>query len=201
MSSSPGKNRAGARAAQTGLLMKTYRRSFLREDGGSGISQSELLRRMADADPRYGRISSHGTVSRWESGETAPTVERLKTFGQAMDLPAAETESLILLAGLAPLHQEDRTLACPLCGEETVVTGIRTARGKAGAGAAAAAVTKNRKCTGCGHTGESWEQWTDNLREALGRIEEANNQIRQALRDRRNLPPATEIIKRGNAAA
>ena len=159
--------------------MRAYRESFLRDDGGRGISQSEMIRRMADADPRYGRTSSHSAVSRWESGATPTTLGCLKAFGQAMDLPAAETEGLILLAGLDPIDQENRTLTCPLCGEQTVVTRIRRARGKTGAGA----VTRNRKCKGCGHTGESWEQWADDLREALGRIEEANNQIGQALRE------------------
>ena len=91
-----------ARFAQLGFLLRAYRRSFKAENGRTGISQEELLRRMGAVDPAYGDRFSHATVSRWEAGATRPSVDRLRTIGQALKLPDADVAGLILLAGLAP---------------------------------------------------------------------------------------------------
>lgn len=93
-------NAQRVRAAQVGLLMKAYRESFVPALGRKGISQEELLRRMADVDANYSQRFSHTTVSRWESGATRPTVERLMVFGKALNLTEDEVEGLLLLAGL-----------------------------------------------------------------------------------------------------
>ena len=95
-----------ARDAQVGLLMKVYRESFANGIGKRGLSQDDLLRRMAGVDPDYAQRFSHATVSRWESGVTRPTVQRLRVFGKALHLSKDEVDGLILLAGLAPEHQE-----------------------------------------------------------------------------------------------
>ncbi len=89
------------RAAQVGLLMKGYRESFVPALGRKGISQEELLRRMADVDANYSQRFSHTTVSRWESGATRPTVERLLVFGKALNLTEDEVEGMLLLAGFS----------------------------------------------------------------------------------------------------
>ncbi len=89
------------RAAQVGLLMKAYRESFVPALGRKGISQEELLRRMADVDANYSQRFSHTTVSRWESGATRPTVARLIVFGKALNLTEDEVEGMLLLAGLS----------------------------------------------------------------------------------------------------
>ena len=177
------------RAAQVGFLMRVYRESFPREHGRRGITQTDLLRRMTSVDPHYGTISSHGTVSRWESGLTAPTVERLQVFGKALNLSEAEIEGLILLAGLDPQYQESRTLTCPRCGEETVTTHTERHRTMTGTGPATTAATRTRKCPACGHTGESRERWADSseeltqrgMEQVLRQIEAANDRIRRAL--------------------
>ena len=88
------------RAAQVGLLMKAYREAFVPGLGQKGISQEELLIRMADVDSNYSQRFSHTTVSRWESGATRPTVERLIVFGKALHLTEDEVDGLLLLAGL-----------------------------------------------------------------------------------------------------
>ncbi len=88
------------RAAQVGLLMKAYREAFVPGLGQKGISQEELLVRMADVDANYSQRFSHTTVSRWESGTTRPTVERLIVFGKALNLTEDEVNGLRLLAGL-----------------------------------------------------------------------------------------------------
>ncbi len=82
--------------------MRSYREAFLREDGRRGLTQEELLQRMAATDQVYSVRYSHATVSRWESGRTRPDVQRLRVFGQALDLSPTEVAGLILLAGLAP---------------------------------------------------------------------------------------------------
>jgi transcriptional regulator with XRE-family HTH domain len=82
--------------------MKSYRESFSQGDGRRGLTQEELLRRMAEVGSDYGERFSHATVSRWESGLTRPAVDRLRIFGRALDLSDTETAGLILLAGLAP---------------------------------------------------------------------------------------------------
>ncbi len=88
------------RAAQVGMLMRAYRESFSHPDGRKGLTQEELLGRMADVDGQYGERYSHSTVSRWESGATRPTRQRLAAFGKALELSSVEVEGLITLAGL-----------------------------------------------------------------------------------------------------
>ena len=90
--------------------MKGYRDSFVPALGRKGISQEELLRRMADVDANYSQRFSHTTVSRWESGATRPTVERLLVFGKALNLTDEEVAGLLLLAGLGdgnPVESND----------------------------------------------------------------------------------------------
>ena len=90
------------RSAQVGILMRSYRESFALGAGRRGLSQAELLRRMGEVDDVYETRYSHGTVSRWESGSTRPSVDRLRVFGKALNLSETEVAGLILLAGLAP---------------------------------------------------------------------------------------------------
>ena len=90
------------RSAQVGILMRSYRESFALGTGRRGLSQAELLRRMGEVDDVYETRYSHGTVSRWESGSTRPSVDRLRVFGMALNLSETEVAGLILLAGLAP---------------------------------------------------------------------------------------------------
>ncbi len=66
------------------------------------MTQEALLEPMGAADSDYAERYSHATVSRWESGSTRPTLQRLKVFGKALDLSRTEVAGLILLAGLAP---------------------------------------------------------------------------------------------------
>ena len=82
--------------------MRSYRESFALGAGRRGLSQAELLRRMGEVDDVYETRYSHGTVSRWESGSTRPSVDRLRVFGKALNLSETEVAGLILLAGLAP---------------------------------------------------------------------------------------------------
>lgn len=90
-----------ARNAQVGLLMKTYRQTFVAEDGTRGLTQEELLRRMADVSPDYAERYSHATVSRWETGRTRPTLQRLRVLGAALGLEPPDIAGMVLLAGLA----------------------------------------------------------------------------------------------------
>ena len=94
-----------SRAAQVGVLMRAYRETFASERGRRGLTQEELLRRMGAVESDYAERYSHATVSRWESGVTRPTVQRLLAFGKALDLSTSEVAGLILLAGLAPDFQ------------------------------------------------------------------------------------------------
>ena len=145
--------------------MRAYRKSFPRERGGRGSSQDELLRWMAEADPYYARRTSHVTVSRWESGFTPPTVQRLEIFGRALNLSGTEIDGLILMAGLDPGTQEGRTLTCPRCRAETRT--VRTEHRQSGTGGDIITfVTRVRRCLGCGGTAESSERWSDDPREA-----------------------------------
>ena len=89
------------RAVQVGMLMRAYRESFPSGDGGRGLTQEELLRRMASVDSNYGQRYSHTTVSRWESGATRPSRERLEVFGRALNLSQVEINGLVALAGFA----------------------------------------------------------------------------------------------------
>ena len=81
--------------------MKSYRESFSQGEGRRGLTQEALLERMGSVDRDYAERYSHATVSRWESGGTRPTLQRLRVFGAALDLSRPEVAGLILLAGLA----------------------------------------------------------------------------------------------------
>ncbi len=96
------RNAQRSRAIQVGMLMRAYRESFPLEDGTRGLTQDELLRRMASVDGDYVQRYSHTTVSRWESGSTRPSAERLEVFGKALNLSTAEVSGLMVLAGFAP---------------------------------------------------------------------------------------------------
>ena len=82
--------------------MKAYRESFVGEDGTRGLTQDELLRRMAGVSEDYAARYSHATVSRWETGRTRPTLQRLRVFGAALNLEPPDVAGMVLLAGLAP---------------------------------------------------------------------------------------------------
>lgn len=96
------RNAQRLRAAQLGFFMRAYRESFVDEGGRRGLTQDELLHRMAQVNPEYVDRHSHATVSRWETGSTRVTASRLQTFGGALNLSETEIEGLMLLAGLAP---------------------------------------------------------------------------------------------------
>ena len=195
MSPSSGTEQQRTRAAQVGFVMKSYRESFPKEDGGRGIPQNELLRRMAEADPDYARRISHATVSRWESGFTPPTVGRLEVFGRAMGLYETEIDGLILMAGLDPGGQERRTLTCTSCGAETRTVSTERTQNRYNGGSTTV-VTRTRRCLGCGSTAESCERWTSDPREAgsqrmqrvLEEIGGASDRIEQALREANTIP-------------
>ena len=82
--------------------MRSYRESFSQGGGRRGLTQEALLERMGSVDSNYAERYSHATVSRWESGGTRPTLQRLKVFGQVLTLSQTDVAGLVLLAGLAP---------------------------------------------------------------------------------------------------
>ena len=82
--------------------MRSYRESYSLGGGRRGLTQEALLERMGSVDSDYAERYSHATVSRWESGGTLPTLQRLKVFGKALDLSRTEVAGLVLLAGLTP---------------------------------------------------------------------------------------------------
>ena len=102
------RNAQRARSIQVGMLTRAYRESFPSAGGGRGLTQEELLRRMAAVDGDYAQRYSHITVSRWESGATRPSRERLEVFGRALNLPESELAGLMLLAGFGDDTQSQR---------------------------------------------------------------------------------------------
>ena len=79
--------------------MKAYREAFSTGNGDRGLTQEELLRRMAAVDDQYVDRSSHTMVSRWESGVTRPNRQRIQVFSKALNLSEAEVDGLMTLAG------------------------------------------------------------------------------------------------------
>ena len=63
-----------ARAAQVGFVMRSYREALSEPGRRRGLSQDELLRRMAEVDESYCRRFSHATVTRWEAVTPRPNV-------------------------------------------------------------------------------------------------------------------------------
>lgn len=95
----PDRDTQRSRSAQVGILMKAYREAFSSGNGNRGLTQEELLRRMALVDNQYADRSSHTMVSRWESGVTRPNKQRIEVFGKALELSEAEVDGLMTLAG------------------------------------------------------------------------------------------------------
>ena len=155
--------------AQVGMLMRAYRELFHREDGRQGIIQRELLRRMAAVDKNHDMRSSHGTVSRWESGDTTPTVRRLVVFGKALNLTEPEVQGLILLAGLDPRQQGTRTLNCLRRNGETETTLTEEVRETTGDDTAVTAAVRTRKYLTRGHPAQSIERWAESPEETTRR--------------------------------
>ena len=95
----PDRDTQRSRSTQVGILMKAYREAFSSGNGNRGLTQEELLRRMAMVDSQYADRSSHTMVSRWESGATRPNKQRIEVFGKALDLAPTEVAGLVTLAG------------------------------------------------------------------------------------------------------
>ena len=88
--------------------MKAYRRAHAAGGTGRPLSQEGLLSLMGQVDSRYLGRYDRSTVSRWESGEIRPTVERIDVFARALELSLTEVDGLISLAGLGPEDAADR---------------------------------------------------------------------------------------------
>ncbi len=108
-----------SQSTQVGFVMRAYRESFSTDDGRRGLTQEALLERMAAVDSDYAERYSHATVSRWESGSTRPTLQRLRVFGRALNLSRTEVAGLILMAGLAPDVQAASRCAAEGAGGDT----------------------------------------------------------------------------------
>lgn len=121
------------RARQVGMLLWAYRSSHSARGSRRGLSQDGLLDLMGRVDPGYLDRYDRSTVSRWESGATYPTVERLRVFGRALDLSSTEIDGLILLAGLEGDDASNRKLPEDPAGE-AAAPGERTIPAGAGDG-------------------------------------------------------------------
>ncbi len=95
----PERDAKWSRAAQVGMLMRAYRETFPLGNGRYGLTQASLLERMSEVNGQYAERYSHVTVSRWESGSTLPTLNRLQDFGDALNLAPTEVRGLLALAG------------------------------------------------------------------------------------------------------
>ena len=174
------------RRIQVGLLMKAYRESFVREDSRKGITQTELLRRMGLVNPYYSQLTSHGTVSRWETGDTLLTTERIQTFGKALNLSQEQLYGIILLAGLDPIQQESRTLSCQFCGHVTIVVQTQLVQSQREDKPITHRAIRTRKCPSCDFTSESTERWSNDP------VETGNEKLRQIMA---NIGRAIESIQ------
>ena len=183
-------NRHRARDSQVGILMRAYRNDYPNGNGGKGISQNELLRLMGQISPYYTMLNSHVAVSKWESGDTPATRERLETFAKALGLSDAEAEGLIAVADLDEEPNRKTALPCPDCGEKTVTHRSRSSGITRAIPEHHSNITiRTRRCVACGLTAESNERWAHDPADAehaklymlLGQIKTANEHIEQAL--------------------
>ena len=87
------------RAVQVGRLMRDYRENFPREDGRKGLTQKQVLDRMAEFSDPDAMIHSETTLGRLERAEILPSRQRLETFGNALNLSQVEVDGLVVLAG------------------------------------------------------------------------------------------------------
>ena len=93
------------RAVQVGILMREYRVNFRREDGRTGLTQKQVLDRMAEFSDDRATVHSDSSVGRFERGEILPTRRRLEIFGRALNLSRVEVDGLIVLAGFETASQ------------------------------------------------------------------------------------------------
>ena len=176
-----------ASASQVGILMKHYRETADDGRGRTGITQSELLNRMAEADPDYLERFRHATVSRWESGGTAPTKERLVAFAKALNLSDDQLRGLTRLVGIDPELQAARQMTCPNCSTQTLIT---TERPLPHANDRRVRTVRSKQCTTCGFKGTTVERWRtgpeqavlEKLGKEINKVASAASRAQQALR-------------------
>ena len=86
-----------ANHVRLGRAMKRYRESVPREDGSRGITQNELMIRLASPDFEHKWVPQQGIISRWERGKTPPTPNKLQDIGKVLNLTEAQVQDLIKL--------------------------------------------------------------------------------------------------------
>ena len=91
-----------ARAVQVGPVDEVLPRVLCSRRPSAGTEAGSPSRADGVVDSNYEKRYSHAKVSRWESGGTRLTLQRLKVFGQALNLSHTDVAGLVLLAGLAP---------------------------------------------------------------------------------------------------
>ena len=84
------------------MLMRAYRQVYRVEGRPGRLSQTGLLDLMGQVDEKYSELHGHSTVARWESGATNPSRDRIRVFGQALNLSPAEIDGLMRVAGFQP---------------------------------------------------------------------------------------------------
>ena len=87
--------------------MRDYRENFPQENGRTGLTQKQVLDRMAEFSDLDSMINSETTLGRLERGEILPNPKRLEVFGKALDLSRVEVDGLIVLAGFETASQPD----------------------------------------------------------------------------------------------
>ena len=94
--------------------MRWHRQNFSREDGRQGLSQAEVLGRMAPLSVDERTVPADtSSWSRMENGVAPATRERLELFARALNLSRVETDGLVVLAGFEPTSESTVTQPSP----------------------------------------------------------------------------------------
>ncbi len=92
-------------AVLVGRLLRSYRDDA--RSNGRRLSQDGLLDLMAARGEEFATDLDRSTVSRWESGGRLAPREFLVAFGRSLDVPKAEMDGMLSLAGYDSLGEEE----------------------------------------------------------------------------------------------
>ena len=98
-------NRDGSAAVLVGRLIRSYRSEVRRN--GRALSQEGLLDLMVDRGEDYAAGLERSSVSHWERGVRLAPREFLVALGRALNIPKAEIDLILVLAGHDSPREKD----------------------------------------------------------------------------------------------
>ena len=99
-------DRDASGAVLVGRLIRSYREE-VRHNNGRRLTQEGLLDLMVERGEEAAAYWDRSMISNWERGVRHPPREFLVAFGRALEVPQAEVDRMLILAGYESLDEEE----------------------------------------------------------------------------------------------